>query len=472
MVLNDASNLAYDTYSGELDVTFVRLQRTAREYKNTRDDLFSTLSRDLRAYGLRDEHKLYAVFFEGAHQEGPSGGACGVGGTGYVFTYVWNPCATDLVAKNDEGNLSVTSAIMAHELVHGLGAVKSCAPNAYAYDEHTESPNYDLMATENASVVYRRQGNAVLDPGRDDYFRHGRTDCDDIANSVYFDPIPERWLESPSGLGLNFRSLSVDRSGSVHGVGFIAWTDPNDTEQLFNEHVIYEISPSGELLASERTEKVLLAIHASRAGSVYIGGYDNGSLLGTKNGKEVSWWQVPHSAFRGGVVWAVTSNAEHVVASSKERVALFTHDGVFISSWEFSTGSIDVTSIAIDSNETIYIATSSGISKYTIDGLFKGQLITTLVGRHSIAIDAEDNLYVVGDNPDVERSTNLFGRTVLSVASNTRAPVLKLDSSGTLLDSFGEWGMWGTNVEDPRSVAIGSDNSLYVVDRYTLARIR
>ena len=68
--------------------------------------------------------------------------------------------------------------VLAHELTHLLGAVPSCAPNFY----------FAHVIDDRRDVLYSGPGgrdwdNLMLDPGNDDYYNHGRSDCPDIADS-------------------------------------------------------------------------------------------------------------------------------------------------------------------------------------------------------------------------------------------------------------------------------------------------
>ena len=69
--------------------------------------------------------------------------------------------------------------IVAHELAHLLGAVRPCAPN-YDGTGHVDDDSRDLLYHGPES---RDWANLTLDVGNDDYFRHGRDDCYDIADN-------------------------------------------------------------------------------------------------------------------------------------------------------------------------------------------------------------------------------------------------------------------------------------------------
>lgn len=76
------------------------------------------------------------------------------------------------------------SYLIAHELTHSLGAVPACAPHADGSGHLNDDPRDVLYS----GPVARDWGNLTLDPGHDDYFRTGRTDCTDIDHSPLWTP--------------------------------------------------------------------------------------------------------------------------------------------------------------------------------------------------------------------------------------------------------------------------------------------
>jgi hypothetical protein len=69
--------------------------------------------------------------------------------------------------------------VAAHEMTHAFGAVDDCAPHATG-DGHTGDDPRDVLYSGSAT---RDWDHITLDPGHDDYYRTGRTDCYDIARS-------------------------------------------------------------------------------------------------------------------------------------------------------------------------------------------------------------------------------------------------------------------------------------------------
>ena len=106
---------------------------------------------------------------------------CGSAGVIHASVYLIPGC-------QDSTELEV-AFVVAHEVIHLLGAVEKCAPNSFRSTSHLGNDNTDIMAGHGlqahapgyiASNYYRLE-DVVLDPGRDDYYGHGRDDCWDIA---------------------------------------------------------------------------------------------------------------------------------------------------------------------------------------------------------------------------------------------------------------------------------------------------
>jgi len=461
-VLNGSSPFAYDTYKGELDVTFVRLKRTAGEYRSKRADMHFTLSQDLANIGLRDPTKLYAVYFQGSHVFG-SPGACGEAGSRYAITYVTNPCSSEIHAKNETGYLSTTSSIMVHELLHGLGAVPECAPN-WGSQGHTNSPNYDLMA-QNSSVTYRAQGYSVLDPGRDDYFGHGRSDCDDIANSVFLNPLPEGWIESPTGLDLRLFSISVDSTGTTHGVGVIVWVNPDDVEEIYYEFIRYQITSTGKLISFDPTSKRLEAIHATQNDTILIGGWDDdSSILGTAENDSVDWWSVPRSALNNGVIQSISSSTNYIFAASVNSVAKFDHNGRWLSSWDVTDTVGGIRSISTNSDGDIFLGSETGIHQFSDQGEYLGAIDSGITGWQQVSIDRDDNMYVIGEPKEATVYMDQYNKTALKVVENARTPIIVLDKTGQQVEKIGTWGLYGTQLLGPTDISVGANGEVVVLD--------
>ncbi len=84
--------------------------------------------------------------------------------------------------------------LVAHELVHFLGAAEICAPN-YESGGHVDDDRRDILFHHYIDI---RLSRLVLDAGRDDYYGHGHRDCYDIAdNPLLAYPGPEPRPEAP-----------------------------------------------------------------------------------------------------------------------------------------------------------------------------------------------------------------------------------------------------------------------------------
>ena len=88
-----------------------------------------------------------------------------------------------------------------HEIIHTFGAVPSCAPNVTP-GLHVNDSRLDIMG--GGTFI-----GSVLDWGRDDYFKHGRAGCLDIAVSNPY------WAPAPGGSTARLHSRSGGGSWSI-----------------------------------------------------------------------------------------------------------------------------------------------------------------------------------------------------------------------------------------------------------------
>lgn len=193
----DGSRLRVDACGGVPEVTFVQLPRTDAEYLEHGAFIRDEVEADLIAMGFSAPNKILAVYYDGG-----SALSCGAGpyppelvGTVAIQYLRGEPpgapaCETNpLPSRSGPGYWEFA---MLHEILHTLGFVASCAPNEHMV-HHVSTPPTDIMwAGEGAW----RPG--ALDPGRDDYFDHGRADCLDLARSAFIDPLPDP-AEFPPG---------------------------------------------------------------------------------------------------------------------------------------------------------------------------------------------------------------------------------------------------------------------------------
>ncbi len=151
-----------DSYDGLPDVSFLSIP----------DDGTPTL--DQMREGLKaregnaiDPDKVYAFFldYDGTHGRLP-------------YTGLADNAATVTLIKSPHYQHVAGTAV--HELIHLFGAVPACAPNRSG--PHSNDYNLDIMS--NGTLV-----GGALDWNSDDYFRHGRNDCLDTADSPYWESI-------------------------------------------------------------------------------------------------------------------------------------------------------------------------------------------------------------------------------------------------------------------------------------------
>jgi hypothetical protein len=185
------ATLRQDTFEGSLDVTFVRLPRTDAEIAGRGAFVRDELEALLRTAGQIAVGKLYAVYYDGSSTFSCGGGA-------------WPPTLNGSVAAMylhgrppgapacDTNSLAAPGAppgyldyAMLHELLHTLGAVATCAPHHHQAGHVDDRPD-DIMWAGPAPW----QIPGLLDPGRDDYYGHGRADCFDLARSPYLTSNP------------------------------------------------------------------------------------------------------------------------------------------------------------------------------------------------------------------------------------------------------------------------------------------
>lgn len=97
---------------------------------------------------------------------------CGEAG-GHAIVWMGSCGATPSTATTTFGE--GTTSVIAHELMHVLGAVQPCAPH-YGNNGHVTDDPRDLLydgPMSNAEIL--------LDPGHDDYYATGNSRCPDVA---------------------------------------------------------------------------------------------------------------------------------------------------------------------------------------------------------------------------------------------------------------------------------------------------
>jgi hypothetical protein len=181
------SGLRLDTCGGVLDVTFFRMPQTDAEIAAQDPYIRDVLDDALVAAGKVADHKLYAVYYDGASSYSCGGGAWPPLLVGRVAALYlrgevagFPPCPQAFAAPGEPP--TYVEFAMLHEIVHTLGLVADCAPHSDGY-AHTDDTPKDLLYT--GPKPWQPE---TLDPDHDDYFLHEIEDCPDLADSALLDP--------------------------------------------------------------------------------------------------------------------------------------------------------------------------------------------------------------------------------------------------------------------------------------------
>ena len=171
--------IIWDEADGSLDITFIRLERSASELAGFSKP-WKPVIEELHRNGLNGPNKIYAVWHPSVSRVSETV-LCGVQTEHESVSYAFSFFERVAGGKNVCVNQPVT---MAHELFHAFGAVAPCATN-YASDHaaHVDDDPNDLMYSGD------RFGIPIeLDERRDDYFDHKIPGCVDTADSLYLEP--------------------------------------------------------------------------------------------------------------------------------------------------------------------------------------------------------------------------------------------------------------------------------------------
>ncbi len=192
--------LRFDTYKGKLDTTFVRLNETEGQLWMEASDknkkcgqnpcpTLDTLKSLLDAKGFTAPHKAYLIYYGGATI--PSSRIvwpyCGYGGHNHaaimqvglvdMMSGQFNCFGSNKTTLPESVNTSGLASF--HEIFHVLGGV-GASPNSDGNYGHIKNDPTDLMGGS--------QGTVRLDPGNDDYWRHGKSNFVDLYNSAFMEP--------------------------------------------------------------------------------------------------------------------------------------------------------------------------------------------------------------------------------------------------------------------------------------------
>ena len=180
--------LRVDTSDGQLDIPFVRLPGSDMEYASAGALVRDRIEAALASLGFNDSRKIYGVYYGGASYVSCGSGPIPPRLVGTVAAVYLKgvpvggpPCDSNPFAPTPEAP-GYIEFIMAHEIMHALGVVGSCAPHNTDHS-HVPEPS-DLMYA--GSLPWRP---STLDVGRDDYFAGGNgSTCLDVADSVFVTP--------------------------------------------------------------------------------------------------------------------------------------------------------------------------------------------------------------------------------------------------------------------------------------------
>ena len=193
---SDGLNLRWDTYKGELDITFFQLALNEDAVTAFGAFVRDVLEQQLNAAGAIRPNKQYMVFYDGGSTYSCGGGAWPpliYGVVSAMYLQGEPPgaigCTTNTLGASPTATGYLDIAML-HEFIHSLGLASTCAPNHHLSGHVSDSAN-DLMWSGDAPWDLPPR----LDIGNDDYFRHGNPDCPDLANVGYIVPLPkDYWL--------------------------------------------------------------------------------------------------------------------------------------------------------------------------------------------------------------------------------------------------------------------------------------
>jgi len=207
------SRIRFDTYQGELDITFIQIDQTSDQVYDASVAEYGgafwirdILEAKLEAMNVFQPGKLYVAMFDiskhpstcadAAHPPDLMGRLAGFYTAAKVEAGWSCPEEEPFGAGSRWADMGVP-----HEIVHLLGFASSCGNNPTSSENtsHTGDFTKDLMWAPAANSTEAWDvAHMTLDPGHDDYFKHNIPNCPDLANSAFLDPLPEN-PETPPG---------------------------------------------------------------------------------------------------------------------------------------------------------------------------------------------------------------------------------------------------------------------------------
>jgi hypothetical protein len=181
----DGHALRFDTCDGELDITFLQLPLTGREYAAMRYAFIEGLESDLASNGFRQGKKLYVVLWDGLTQWARLDEGCGgeAGNRGVAVFFLRTKIGEKCARLGQAEPIGEPDAGLVHEVIHLLGVPAECAPHIDEIGHVTDGAG-DLMDGDGGVA-------AEIDADHDDYYLHGIAGCPDLANSAFLEPLPD-----------------------------------------------------------------------------------------------------------------------------------------------------------------------------------------------------------------------------------------------------------------------------------------
>ncbi|MGE3445396.1 MAG: hypothetical protein AB7L13_22395 [Acidimicrobiia bacterium] len=167
----DGRYLRFRTADSRVEVNVVTLTQTTAQLQ-ARTDVLNAITQELLATRQISPFEYSLVYVP------ITTSSCGQSGAGVSIVFMRQCAGTPRIDSATFGQGALFVA--AHEMVHTLGAVPGCAPH-FDGSGHVDDDPRDLMYVGPRAHDYT---HVTLDPGRDDYYGHGRGDCFDVATSA------------------------------------------------------------------------------------------------------------------------------------------------------------------------------------------------------------------------------------------------------------------------------------------------
>jgi hypothetical protein len=228
-----------DTYNGDLDVGFFRMSKTDAQIAATGAYVREEIEAAMGAAGLTQANHLNLVYYGGTSNYACASAAyppvtlSGTVGALFLKGAIpgYPPCSANALAATGTASPGYWEFAWVHEMMHVLSLVGLCAPH-HTLDGHVGDTPIDLMYGGPEPWL-----PSTLDVNHDDYFDHGRADCNDLMHSAYLDSSPRQsvsldanqhglsgsWYEqATAGQGLELE-VYPDMNGPGNGYLFASW---------------------------------------------------------------------------------------------------------------------------------------------------------------------------------------------------------------------------------------------------------